>query len=524
MNEALLERILETPHLARVVPRLPAEMLHRVIQSCGLEDCAELVALATPGQLAAVFDFDLWRAAQPGRDDEFDGDRFGLWLEVLMESDAPVAAKTVAGMDVDLAIAGFARHVRVFDAAALSPPAQADEDVPAIGPPNQSHTCSVGGYLVVAQRSDAWDAIVAVLTSLATEHQHYFDRLMRGCRKLSNSIPETDGLDNLLSPEDQAMFDLALSRERRREQQGYVTPAQARAFLEMSRQVPLGHDTTPPANPVAAAYFRAIEWTAPPGAGPAPEESADAVTALVDVLLEAGVFPQPPRALLGGPQNDSPRLARIQAQMQVASDRDHAAYAKRTEEFAFLANTVMAGCSIQGRPFTVREASDAAAAACNLGLENWPPQWSGGRTLPEDFLVAHDLIGVFQVGWTVLHARVAMYAAEQLIQVLSGLRNEDRKTQAGLNALRVQMRRHCRDGAPWRARAALEVIMLLDAPAWAALLGLIDECPVLPAAINGSRGSRVHAVSATAFEFISENGQIAAVQEFVASLPHALRG
>ena len=210
--------------------------------------------------------------------------------------------------------------------------------------------------------------------------------------------------------------------------------------------------------------------------------------------------------------------------MQVASDRDHAAYAKRTEEFAFLANTVMAGCSIQGRPFTVREASDAAAAACNLGIENWPPQWIGGRTLPEDFLVAHDLIGVFQVGWTVLHARVAMHAAEQLVQVLTALRTEDRKTQAGLNALRIQMRRHCRDGAPWRARAALEVIMLLDPPAWAALLGLIDECPVLPAAIGASRGSRVHAVSATAFAFISENGQIDTVREFIASLPHALRG
>ena len=49
----LLDRILDTPHLAHVVPRLPPEVLHRVIQSCGLEDCGELVALATPGQLAA---------------------------------------------------------------------------------------------------------------------------------------------------------------------------------------------------------------------------------------------------------------------------------------------------------------------------------------------------------------------------------------------------------------------------------------------------------------------------------------
>jgi hypothetical protein len=32
----------------------------------------------------------------------------------------------------------------------------------------------------------------------------------------------------------------------------------------------------------------------------------------------------------------------------------------------------MAGCSIQARPFTAQEASDAAVAVCNLGLKNWP--------------------------------------------------------------------------------------------------------------------------------------------------------
>ena len=68
-GRGLLDRILDTPHLAQVVPRLQPELLHRVIQTCGLEDCGELVALATPEQLARIFDLDLWRAAQarPGR-------------------------------------------------------------------------------------------------------------------------------------------------------------------------------------------------------------------------------------------------------------------------------------------------------------------------------------------------------------------------------------------------------------------------------------------------------------------------
>ena len=46
-------------------------------------------------------------------------------------------------------------------------------------------------------------------------------------------------------------------------------------------------------------------------------------------------------------------------------------------------------------------------------------------------------------------------------------------------------------------------------PAWAALVGLLNECPVMHAGISAGRGSGTHAVSATDFEFISENSQIA---------------
>jgi hypothetical protein len=524
-------------------------VLYRVIQNCGLEDCGELVALATPGQLAEVFDLDLWRADQPGLDEQFDADRFVVWLEVLMESGATVAAQALADVDVDLVIAAFAQHVLVFDPAAVSPSAPMDEEeMPAVGPLNDGLGCDVGGYRVVARRTDSWDAIVAVLTSLDAEHHGYFHRVMRGCRSLSNSKPEVDGLDDLLPDEEQVTFDLAFNRERRREQQGYVTPAQARAFLQMSRQLRLGHDATPPGDPIARAYFRAIEWTtaadadsgsnrlpAASGAPPAPEDSADAVAAIVDVLIDAGILPQQPRALLDEPQGRPPRLARIQAHMQFAGDRDHAAFSMRSQELAFLANTIVAGCSIQARPFTAQEASDAAVATCNLGLENWPPHWfqakarssssvvEAGAALPDDFLVVHDLVSVFQVGWTVLHDDVAMYAAERLIGVLTRLRCADREIQAGLDALRIEMARQWQAGAPWRARDLLDVIMILDMPAWATLLGLIDECPVIHAGIGASRGSPTRAVSASAFEFISENSQIASVREFMQSLPETLR-
>jgi Family of unknown function (DUF6178) len=80
-SRPLLDRLLNTPDLAKIVPHLEPEVVHRVIQVCGLEDCAELVALATPEQISRVLDIDLWRVPARGADEQFDADRFGTWLE-----------------------------------------------------------------------------------------------------------------------------------------------------------------------------------------------------------------------------------------------------------------------------------------------------------------------------------------------------------------------------------------------------------------------------------------------------------
>ena len=548
-RRTVLDRILDTPNLEHVVPRLQPELLHRVIQSCGLEDCGELVVLATPEQLTRIFDLDLWRSAQPGMDEQFDADRFGVWLEVLADFGASMAAQKLTEMDPDLVIVGLAQHARVFDCAVVTPYRTTDGvESAGIREPDHGFACEVGGYRLVAKRTDSWEAIVAILISLDAEHPDYFHQVVRGCRALSNSGRELDELDNLLAEKDQTMFDLALDRERRRDEKGYVPPAQARVFLEMSRRLRLESETMPPANPVALAYLRSLGETtaahsAPPGLspskGPAPEDPIQAAAALADLLLEAGIITQQPRALLNGSHDQTSdhngALRHIRTHMQVVLDCDHAAYARRSEELTYVANTIMAGCALQGRPFTAQEASDAAVAVCNLGLENWPPLWITPRnasptgrslkkkSLPDDFLVDHDLLTVFQVGWTVLHKDVCLYAAGRLLEVLAGLRCDDRNAQTGLDALRIELSTCCRAGMPWRARESLDVIAILDMPAWMALLGLIDECPVLHAALGASRNPRTHSVSASAFEFISENSQIASIREFMESLPETLR-
>ena len=170
----------------------------------------------------------------------------------------------------------------------------------------------------------------------------------------------------------------------------------------------------------------------------------------------------------------------------------------------------LAGCTIQDRALTVQEASEAVLAACNLGLENWPDRWR-----------SRDLITAFQVGWSVLHRDVCLHAAARLIGIDADIRTSDRAVQLRLSGLRRALTPHLRDGAPWRARQALDVILMLDAPFWAGLLCLIDECPVLHASVAAS-GHSYRAIKPADFEFIGQNRQIGTVRVFLASLPSAL--
>jgi Family of unknown function (DUF6178) len=523
--EHRLARLLDAPSLARIVPHLPPETLHQLIRRRGLEACVELVTAATPAQLTSLLDLDLWRHAEPGRDDQFDVERFGEWLEALINSGDAIAARTVAALDTPLVILGLSRYVRVFDPGTFEPTAASDDEaVDRHGRMNSEATgdeteCEVGGYLLRARRTDAWDAIVALLIALEAEHNDDFHALMQGCRRLSNSTPEIDGLDDLLMAPEQHGYDVAVERERRRSRQGYATPADARAFLEMARH-PRATSTTP-INPVAGAYFRAAdeqgepEHDAPDVLATRDEDIATSIDEAIELLAEAGAMQDRPRALLAaGP--DDPRTARIavlRRLMAYVVHADETAYLARSRELAFLANALIAGCSVQSRPFTPEEASDAAACVCNLGLE------SSGATLPDAFLADHDLVAAFEAGWAVLHRDVSVFVADQLISQLGALHAADEDTRDDLRALRRALERHRDAGTPWLARDAADVLATLDTAAWISVLGLLDECPIVPAALTAILERRTTSVSQTAFEFISTRAQIRDIHQFVARLP-----
>jgi hypothetical protein len=541
-----LARVLEMPHLAALVPHLAPETLHGLIRHTGLHACTELLAAATPEQLTSVFDLDLWRHARAGQDDQFDPDRFGEWLDVLMEAGPPVAARIVAAQDEQLVTAGLSRYIRVLDPASITPPTWSDDDeepsdLEVTG--GKGSDCEIGGYLVSAIRTDAWDAVVGLLLALEADHPARFNGLMRRCRLLSDSAPEVDGLDELLAAPEQLLHDVAADREQRLSQRGYTTPADARAFLQLARQPKSQRpEGTPAGNPIATAYFRQADVPPPSAArdavSPAPEPAQtggpEALAAVVDLLTEAGLVPDRPRALLEEPGSERSRLTCIRPAMEYIRDTDDEVYFRRSRELAFLANTLMAGCSVQSRPLTAQEASDAVVSTCNLALEHWPGRWPAARgaaagspvpatSIPADFLVRHDLVTAFEVGWAVLHQDVNVYVAKHLIVTLRGLRTSDAEIRAGLAELRRQLASECDRGTPWRARNALEVLALLDMTAWASLAGLLDECPVLPDALTATLSGRTGPVSATAFDFISTVGQIEGIRTYMGTLATVLR-
>jgi len=571
-----LARLLDTPFFARVVPHLAPETLHQLIQYRGLDACGELVTSATPAQLSTLLDLDLWRHAQPGRDEAFDVDRFGEWLEVLVDTGESVAARTVAALDTHLVIVGLSRYLRPFDPGTFEPTESSDDEPMDRHEMMNSETsgdvleCEVGGYLVRARRTDAWDAIVTLLITLETEHNHYFHTVMQGCRRLSNSRPEIDGLDDLLMAPEQHLHDAAIERERRRSRRGYATPADARAFLQMARQpqprspsasrAPSAPMAPSAINPIATAYLRAFEAfeevadtaSEDTSAGvpdrPSQDDATDvsargdadiptSIEAVVELLVEAGVMPERPRALLEAADKDprATRLPFLKRLVEFVLHHDETAYFTRSRELAFLANTLLAGSSVQSRPFTPQQASDAAACICNLGLECWPARWPGvawpaaasprglDTTRPPDaFLVDHDLVTAFEVGWSVLYHDVSLFVADQLMSTLADLHGVDADTRRDLRELRRELEKQREAGTPWLARDAVDVLAMLDMTAWISLVGLLDECPILPAALTAVLERRTTSVSPTAFEFISTTAQIGDIRLFMRTLPGVL--
>jgi hypothetical protein len=134
----------------------------------------------------------------------------------------------------------------------------------------------------------------------------------------------------------------------------------------------------------------------------------------------------------------------------------------------------------------------------------------------------HGLVTAFEAGWSVLYRDVSLFVADQLMKTLADLPRIDPDVVRGVRALQRQLSIQRAAGTPWLARDAADVLARLDAIAWISVGGLLDECPILPAALTAVVERRKTSVSPTAFEFISSPAQIADIRLFMRRLPGLL--
>lgn len=443
----LLERLLDSADMTKAVQDLDPKVLHQLVRHVGLEECGQVIALATTEQLTQIFDEDLWSNTL-GTQEQFDADRFGLWLEVLADVGDAVAAQKLVAMDFDFVTGALSRHFLVVEAdlLALEPQAAAEAL-------ERNESYDFGAYTVIAKTSESWEALVSVMKCLEHDHPIYFGNLLKRCAQISTEwIVDNGGLCEVWSSDEQVMDDMAAAREERREQQGYVASSDAAVFLKVARGTPQpadAHDTAP-----------SMALSAPSG------------------------------------------LSRIRALL--ASWEDH----RGEEELTYLANMLMAGCSFQSRQFRPAEAADAVLATCNLGLENWPLT---------DGVAHQSLVPIFQHGWRILYEDVCLFTAKRLIDALGDLQCDDRDIQGQITDLFRRMKKVVAAGTPWVERENLDVVAILDTPAWAMLVNLLDECPMIPKnACTPTDKPRLRVD--TEFEFISENRQVIWARDFANSL------
>jgi hypothetical protein len=363
-THSALTRLLETPDLVAQVRGLPAPALAKLVRHVGLEDAGELVALATPAQLTALLDDDVWAAPRPGERETLDPRRFALWTEILLESGAREAAAKLAALDETFLAAALSRLLRVFDSdflgAYYAEADEADADRALFEKALEgSHVHEFDAWLVAARSEDGWDALIDVLTSLDEQDHALFVRLMTRLQRTTEAAAgDHGGYGELLAADEELLEDAAAERDERRASEGYVEPVTAKTLLRVLAQGKVDAilaETT--LDPVVATYLREIPMAGPAAAGD------DAWASELRSLLRDDGPAAPARKRLPTAGGGAFLMA-----MQALIMQERTVYDAVKAHLAFFANVLVAGDASKGRALRPHEAAEAVLAACEQGL------------------------------------------------------------------------------------------------------------------------------------------------------------
>lgn len=366
----LMHRLLASPDLVDRVQRLSSPQVSALIARVGVADSGELIALLSDAQFAVLMDDALWDET-----DAFDHRHFETWLEVIAEGGDAALARRLQGLaETTLALALFGQ-VFVVDAETLGigmAGASDHEAQLAERVLDAALYLELADYKVIARRATGWDIVVDALLALDRVDHERLDRLLEACaRATSDFLDEHDGLEALLDAAEMLEEDASAERVDRRSRRGFVSHADARAFLTHIETRGLTDGHPPPRHFLTAAYFREIDGS-PALEAPTPNVGDDPLTPLL-----SGTAPGPELAPAG-----TSALREALAKLSPAQ-RD-----RRQAEFAYLANVLVASC----RGYDPLSASHAVFEACAAGLQK----------CGDDPALTLDTTGVdqlFALGW-----------------------------------------------------------------------------------------------------------------------------
>ncbi len=500
----LLNHILGWEELPAVIQSLDVGVLTKLIRYVGLEDSAEIVSLATTEQLKGVLDEDLWHSDKPGLDETFDAERFGLWLEIMMENGSDFAARKVRALDEDLLTLGLCRLVWVLDrhnlSTRLNDDRQPGNDPALEGLLDGGLHQAFGHYVAVSKDESSWDSVCALMAALNELDYAMLIRLLDRCSWISGECIEDNGdLYHVFTAGETLEEDVSSERKERRENKGFVAPMSATVFLNQARSTPLPEIIAAETmDPVSRAHFRAMETETAPdlrsrGFGEASENGASEagnpkVQRLIQTLQKALAPPAFHQKLLA--YNEAEPLDHplpLAGAMGLINRTDPDLFSWRMKEISYLSNTLISGCAYKGRTFQPKEAAEAAFSVCNLGGE----YLLGSHAEPKGdlsvdpwtaILKVHHLVKLFQVGWKILFEGVVVHTAKVLLEFFRHQKNEmSNSEQAYEMAKRIILLRFCiSSGRPWEFKDQMDDLQpYLDDEAVAAIGGLLQAYPTL---------------------------------------------
>jgi hypothetical protein len=381
-STALLLRILERPELVAEVRELPGAVLGKLIDRIGLEDAGELVALASTEQLERIFDDDLWRAKRAGADETFRPERFALWLQVMSEAGEEVLVQRLSELPEELLALAVHRLVLVLETDVVEEQVRIDdEEAAALAQALETSMVEEWEeFRLIARDPDLWDDVWGALLALDRDHHDRLRAILERCCELCTEyISGQGGLFQVLTAEEMLDSDVAAAREDRRVAEGFVSPADARAFLELSRRDDLGGSKRDERDPITRAYFRGLAKSG--GAKSEPRATARAAKPareLAALLHEAEVIAPAPVLALPALTNEASSEAALAKPHLVAPlfeqaindlrERDPALFDTRARELGYLVNVWMAGGAHEGRRPRPVEAMETVLRTCEAGM------------------------------------------------------------------------------------------------------------------------------------------------------------